>query len=245
MRYYISRAGQQFGPYSLADLQQYVAQGNVLLTDLACGEGQTQWVPVSQVVGGGSGAAPQPAAPQPAQSYGQPAYAAQPAYAGPQASLPGAIPMDYATWGTRVLGYIIDSVLVGAAVGLLWLVLGSMLAALAAGMHSDAFGGGVCCLMLILFPLGTLLVGLYNRVYLVSLRGYSIGQGVVKVKVVLANGSLLPRNTALVRLLAQLGLNLIPLVGLLDLLWPLWDPTRQTLHDKAVGSYVINNPSGR
>jgi uncharacterized RDD family membrane protein YckC len=27
--------------------------------------------------------------------------------------------------------------------------------------------------------------------------------------------------------------------GLLDLLWPLWDEQRQTLHDKAVGSFVV------
>ena len=79
MKYYISRGGQQFGPYSLADLQKYVAQGNIVPTDLACGEGATQWVPVSQIIGG----APAQPAPQPVgPSYGQvPAYsqAVQPA----------------------------------------------------------------------------------------------------------------------------------------------------------------------
>jgi hypothetical protein len=51
LNYYISRNGQTYGPYSLADLQRYVASGNVLLTDLARSEGMTDWVPVSQVVG--------------------------------------------------------------------------------------------------------------------------------------------------------------------------------------------------
>ena len=46
----------------------------------------------------------------------------------------------------------------------------------------------------------------------------------------------------MIRLLAQAGLGFIPLLGALDLLWPLWDVQRQTLHDKAVGSFVINNP---
>jgi len=31
-------------------------------------------------------------------------------------------------------------------------------------------------------------------------------------------------------------------VGILDLLWPLWDQWKQTLHDKVVNSYVINFP---
>lgn len=95
--------------------------------------------------------------------------------------------------------------------------------------------------MLLLFPLASLGVGIWNRVYLVATRGYSIGQGVVKVKVIDARGEKLTMGSAAIRLLAQVGLNMIPLVGLLDLLWPLWDDTRQTLHDKAVGSYVVYN----
>jgi uncharacterized RDD family membrane protein YckC len=77
-------------------------------------------------------------------------------------------------------------------------------------------------------------------VYLVSLRGYSIGQGVVKVKVVDQSGNLLSQGTALIRLLAQAGMGFVPFLPILDLLWPLWDERRQTLHDKAVGCYVIN-----
>ena len=50
-------------------------------------------------------------------------------------------------------------------------------------------------------------------------------------------------GTAFIRLLAHFGCSLIPLAGMLDLLWPLWDPRRQTLHDKAVDSYVISNPT--
>jgi len=100
-------------------------------------------------------------------------------------------------------------------------------------------------MMIIIFPFATLLVGLYNRVYLVSLRGYSIGQGVMKLKTIDANGQLLTQGNALIRLLAQAALGFIPFVGMLDLLWPLWDEQRQTLHDKAVGSFVIHNPDAR
>ena len=151
--------------------------------------------------------------------------------------------MDYATWANRAIGYLIDSLLGGAVMFVLYLVLGGMLAAIA-GLGGHGAAGGMCCLMIILFPVATLVVGLYNRVYLVSQRGFSIGQGVVKVKVVDAYGRLLSQGTALLRLVVQVAMAFVPLLPLLDLLWPLWDDRRQTLHDKAVNCYVINNPQG-
>ncbi|HZD95900.1 MAG TPA: DUF4339 domain-containing protein [Candidatus Sulfotelmatobacter sp.] len=51
MKYYIQRQLNEYGPYTLADLQRYVAQGSILLTDLTRSEGMTEWVPVSQVIG--------------------------------------------------------------------------------------------------------------------------------------------------------------------------------------------------
>src|SRR5205814_1648721 len=60
MKYYIQRQLNEYGPYTLADLQRYVAQGSIQLTDLTRSEGMTDWVPVSQVIG--NIPAPQPAA---------------------------------------------------------------------------------------------------------------------------------------------------------------------------------------
>jgi uncharacterized RDD family membrane protein YckC len=79
----------------------------------------------------------------------------------------------------------------------------------------------------------------------VAQRGYSVGQGVMGIKVVDAQGQLLSQGTALIRLLAHVGLSFIPFGGIIDLLWPLWDDRRQTLHDKAVGCYVITDPARR
>lgn len=172
----------------------------------------------------------------------------------PPAPVPGAVPYsagtnyvagrpanDYATWATRAIGYIIDNVLVAVLMMVLYLFAGGIVTGVASLAGRDA-GGGMCCVVVTLFPLATLLVGIYNRVYLVSQRGYSIGQGIVKVKVIDANGQLLSQGTAFIRLLAQVAMGFVPLLPLLDHLWPLWDNARQTLHDKAVGSYVINNP---
>ena len=56
MTFQVSRNGQMYGPYTLEDLQRYVAAGNILPTDLAKGEDMADWVPVAQILG--SAAAP-------------------------------------------------------------------------------------------------------------------------------------------------------------------------------------------
>jgi len=76
MLYHISRDGQNYGPYTLEDVQRYVASGNVLLTDMARAEDATEWVPVSQLLGAGAVAA---------------GMAQQPVTAYPAAPVPGAI----------------------------------------------------------------------------------------------------------------------------------------------------------
>jgi GYF domain 2/Domain of unknown function (DUF4234) len=74
MNYYIKRELQEYGPYTLADLQRYVASGNILLTDLTRSEGLNDWVPVSQVIGNipVPVAAPAPAAGDPGAAYPAP-----------------------------------------------------------------------------------------------------------------------------------------------------------------------------
>jgi len=187
---------------------------------------------------------PQPPPSQP--PYAQPA-PFTPAYAPPPMMTPG---VEYAPWATRVGGFLIDYLLVMLAGGALLLVavlvFGS-LASIGTGLDSEGparLGRGGCCCALLLMPVASLLVGLWNKAYLVSQRGSSIGQGVMKIKVVDGQGHLLTMGQAVLRLLAHVGLSFIPLLGLIDLLWPLWDERRQTLHDKAVGSYVVTNPAG-
>jgi hypothetical protein len=69
MHYQISRNGQMYGPYTLEDLQRYVATGNVLGTDLAKSEAMSSWIPVSQILAGT--ATPPPATP----GYSTPGFA--------------------------------------------------------------------------------------------------------------------------------------------------------------------------
>jgi uncharacterized RDD family membrane protein YckC len=177
-----------------------------------------------------------PVAPPPPPAYPPPSY---PVGAVPPPSGPNVPGMTFAQWPDRVVGYLIDSLLVGVVMGILWLVAGSLMAVAAGGFGSQSASNGICCVMLVLFPISALVVGIFNKVYLISNRGASIGQGIMKLKVVDVNGNLLSFGTAFIRLLAQIGLGLVPFGSLIDLLWPLWDDKRQTLHDKAVGSFVM------
>src|SRR6478609_130748 len=88
MKYYIQRQLNEYGPYTLADLQRYVVQGSILLTDLTRSEGMTDWVPVSQVIGN----IPAPQAAAVAQMPGGAMPGAGIVYGGP-VQLPGAAPV--------------------------------------------------------------------------------------------------------------------------------------------------------
>jgi hypothetical protein len=99
MTYQVSRNGQMYGPYTLEDLQRYVASGNVLPTDLAKSEEMADWLPVAQILGQ-----------TPGQTPGQPLGAtgvAAPAYP-PAAGYPAASVNQYPdppnlNWGLELL----------------------------------------------------------------------------------------------------------------------------------------------
>jgi hypothetical protein len=92
MRYYIQRGANEYGPYTLADLQRYVAQGNILLGDLTRSEGMTDWIPVAQVIGN----IPIPVPATPGQGVGQ-NFAGSSAYgaAAAPAMAAGPVPPDF------------------------------------------------------------------------------------------------------------------------------------------------------
>ena len=63
MMIHVMREGQQFGPYTLEDVNAYLAQGTLLATDQAWYEGAPDWMLLTQVPGVlGPGAAPAPVA---------------------------------------------------------------------------------------------------------------------------------------------------------------------------------------
>jgi uncharacterized RDD family membrane protein YckC len=92
--------------------------------------------------------------------------------------------------------------------------------------------------------LAILLSGVVAVAYATTLcggpRGQTVGMMAVGVRVVReATGGPLGYPAAFGRAVLQLLMGYTGILGLLDLLFPLWDTKRQTIHDKAVGSVVL------
>ena len=51
MEYRVKRGDQEFGPYTLTDLQQYLQSGNLAPTAEARSEAMSDWMPLSQILG--------------------------------------------------------------------------------------------------------------------------------------------------------------------------------------------------
>lgn len=158
----------------------------------------------------------------------------------------------FAEWLDRVLAALIDAAISIGVMIVLYIifgVIGGGLTAIGGGLGDEAggalgaLGSGVCCFGIFLTLIAVFGVGIYNKVYLVSKRGSSIGQGVMKLRVMDANGQIPSTGTLVLRLLVQVGMAYIPFIGALlvivNALWPLWDEKKQTLHDKAVGTFVV------
>src|SRR6266700_603526 len=106
MKYYIQRQLNEYGPYTLADLQRYVAQGSILLTDMARSEGMTEWAPLSQIMGNIPIQTPPAASATPVAtgmpvvtatpvSAGGTVYSGAPVYSATPAMAAGPIPQDF------------------------------------------------------------------------------------------------------------------------------------------------------
>ncbi|PYS93055.1 MAG: hypothetical protein DMF64_06525 [Acidobacteria bacterium] len=152
--------------------------------------------------------------------------------------------MPYAEWGDRVIAALIDGGINIAIMIVLFIIFG-VLAGIggAVGGQDSALPGGIFCFGAFLAFVSVFGFGLYNKIYLVSKRGASIGQNFQKLRVVDATGNIPSIGTLLLRLIVQAGLSIVPFVGwilvLLDLLFPLWDEKKQTIHDKAASTYVL------
>ena len=151
----------------------------------------------------------------------------------------------YATWAVRLGGYLIDAVI--------FLVIGVILYGLF--RHSHALdvhlmarkGTKRPSFSAVPFLMAGALWVVYGTVLIGGRRGQTVGMMAAGVRAVGAeDGGLLGYGRAFGRALVEgvlrlinLAFFLLGLVWILDMLCPLWDKRRQTLHDKVVGSVVI------
>ncbi len=141
---------------------------------------------------------------------------------------PGPIPkhsLKLAGYGSRVMAWLADAVAVFAV---------SLVLVFGVGIATHGQGTVVALVVLLAFSFW------YHAVR-VSQNGQTWGMRKFSLRVSERNTGQHPisMGRAFVRAGAAtvMGLALVP--GLLDLLWPLWDPYNQTLHDKLAGTVVL------
>ena len=159
---------------------------------------------------------------------------------------------NFASWGIRLGGYVIDFVIF-AIVTLLFVVLMRHSHGLEVHFTMKRGTNRHRSFSAVPFVISGLLYIVYGTVFCGSRRGQTIGMMAVGVRAVrdqtferLGYGRAFGRALfeGFLRALELLSL-LLGVVWLVDMLFPLWDKRRQTLHDKVVGSVVLRDrPSG-
>jgi len=144
-----------------------------------------------------------------------------------EGSAPLGSEVPLAGWATRAIGAVAD----GVVIGLVTYVIGH-----AAGLQPPA---GVRHLnTYFVVDLG---VSFVYSFALIALRGRTLGMMMMRIYAVDAVEGRTPIDPAraAIRSLVAGALTVIPLAAIVDLLWPLWDPRNQTIHDKAAGTVVL------
>jgi uncharacterized RDD family membrane protein YckC len=136
-------------------------------------------------------------------------------------SIPPGVDVPLASWGHRAVGTIADAVIIGLATYLIDVA-----------AHIRGRTGLLYLDLAVSFVYSFALIGFW---------GHTLGMAMMRLDAVDGIDGRLPigPTKAAVRSFAAGVLTIIPIVALVDLLWPLWDARNQTLHDKAAGTVVL------
>ncbi len=158
-----------------------------------------------------------------------------------------------ANFGDRLLAWLLDGLIIGAIgavvilpLMVLWMVLifGEITTATRDGGEPDfaVIYGSYFGLVGIALLIGILAAYLYYVEYQLRHNGQTVGKRVMKLWVIpAAPAQQLTRNDLVKRWAVQsVAAQFVPLLGLIDGLWQLWDkPLQQCLHDKAAQTVVV------
>jgi uncharacterized RDD family membrane protein YckC len=158
--------------------------------------------------------------------------------------------VTYASWGRRVLGYLVDGFL--GAVASIPLIIGWLMVVHDLQWKYDINGNEVvdqestdvsnaAIGFLVLGIAISLAFFLYNTVVRQGRTGYSFGKTVVGIRLVKESTG--QPMGALLCFVRQIAHYIDTFVCYLGWLWPLWDARNQTLADKIMGTVVIIQPA--
>ncbi|MEV6282954.1 RDD family protein [Kribbella sp. NPDC051770] len=141
-----------------------------------------------------------------------------------------ALPGPLASWGSRVLASIVDSL-----VPIVIILVGVFTSIAMSGSLETMSDAGSA--VLVICYLGSILFQIWNRIIRQGRTGQSLGKKVVGLKVVS------PETGELIGFGRNLGREVCAFVFnqfcFLNVLWPLWDDKHQTWHDKVASDIVI------
>lgn len=168
----------------------------------------------------------QPGAVPPYAPYGQ-----QPGYPGaPGGYYQAGTQARYAGFWWRFLAVLIDGIIIGIPLNILAAALGLGSSSSGSGSFNYSVGGGGSLLTTVLFLL-------YEVLTLTYWNGQTIGKKICGVRVVnAATGGAVNLGQSVIRYLMKIVSGFVLLLGYL---WMLWDPNKQTWHDKVAKTYVI------
>lgn len=146
--------------------------------------------------------------------------AAQTAYGSGQHSY------ELAGWWVRVGAYLIDGLI---------LVVGLLVVVFVALAINKVLGVIVAIAAFFVYFLG------YWTYFEGGETGQTLGKRAVGIRVRSVDGGPAGYSKAFLRNLVARVIGLFPFVGLIDVLWPLWDDKKQCLHDKAASTVVVRD----
>ena len=148
-----------------------------------------------------------------------------------------------AGYGSRLGGYLLDSVILAAITAVLLIPFGGAIhtRTITVGTTTSHFtqfgprGVGIFVQAALVLAYGTLFIG--------SRRGQTPGMMMVGIRCVGADtGTAVGHGKAFLRALVEFLLGVALFIPwIIDMLFPLWDRRNQTIHDKSVGSLVIRD----
>jgi uncharacterized RDD family membrane protein YckC len=138
-----------------------------------------------------------------------------------------------ASWGARVVSYIVDAI-----IGILLAAPGGILLGIGEAINGTG-RGTLIAIGSVLLAIGVI-VQIWQSGWRQGARGQSWGKVITGLRTVGIDG-LRPIGgpRGLLRWLVDTLLGAIWILQLLNYLWPLWDPRRQTWADKVAGSVVL------
>ena len=166
-----------------------------------------------------------------------------PVVRGGPAPVRGAPPDDVlASWGARVVAYVVDSFIVGVlAFGFAFVV-----AAIARSGRSAADVGNLAGVVAVIAVVP--IWALYATASLAMTNGRTIGKRLCHLRVVQEGGAPMTWGRAAMREVIMRGLVItvigtitLGIAGVLDVLWPLWDKQNRSLHDHGADTWVVRD----